>query len=253
MQQQYSTRKIVKVSLLLTPISKEKRPISEALTIFKTSTYFISSTNHHNHHRIDTMFVPVLDDEEDDEIRNHGEDEVVRVEFAEEMMGVVIIKISSLLLLLSLGVAAFIQFCTLEPRYVNSLMWGEESPYQTTNEQEDDLLLMGLRQDSNCSWTEEVPEYERDLLASTKSLRTLQSIAAISLLSFLRAVIFPNLYRNNNATTSTFEAVLADMLFHIKCRLGIGFLACVTPLSFAAIETTVVCLSVSLQMASLSV
>lgn len=216
----------------------------------------LSNQQHINPINTDRMFVPILDDEEDDEIRRNGAaDEVVRVEFAEDVMGVVIIKISYLLLLLSLVVGAFIQFCTLESPYVNSLMWGEEYlPYQTVNEPKDDefLLVTGLADNSTSSAEEELPEY--DLLALTKPLRALQSIAAISLLSFLRAVLFPNHYRNHNgAMTSTLEAVLADMLFHIKCRLGIGFLACVTTsLPFAAIETAVVCVSVSLQMASLS-
>lgn len=194
------------------------------------------------------MFVPVLDDEEDDGFHNHGNnDEVVRVEFVEEMVGVVIIKISNILLLLSLGVAAFIQFCTLDPRYLNALMWGgeDDQAYQIP----DDISLSSPLS----SWTEVLQEEELTQQAC-KYLRTFQAIKTILLLSFLRAVIFPDLHRNhNNATTSNLEAVLSDMLFHIKCRLGIGFLTCVTPLPFAAIETTVVCLSVAIQIAYQSV
>lgn len=189
------------------------------------------------------MFVPVLDDDEEDELRNRGEDEVVRVEFVEEVMGVVIIKISNVLLILSLGVAAFIQFCTLDPRYLNALMWGEDDKLP-----EDSALLSD-------TWTQVLEEEEELTRQSSKSLRTFQSLTTILLLSFIRAVIFPNQHRNvnNNATTSTLEAVLADLLFHIQCRLGIGFLTCVTPLPFATIETTVVCISVALQIASLVV
>lgn len=187
------------------------------------------------------MFVPVLDDEEDDELRNQGEDEVVRVEFVEEVMGVVIIKISNLLLLLSLGVAGFLQFCTLEPRYLNALMWGEDDQLMIAEEHNDTV------------WTEVLLEEEELTRQSSKFVRNLQSAVTILLLCFLRATLFPNHYRNNNATTSTLEAVLADMLFHIKCRLAIGFLTCTTPVPFACIETAVVCLSVALQVASLAI
>lgn len=194
------------------------------------------------------MFVPVLDDDEEDEMRHRGEDEIVRVEFVEEVMGVVIIKISNVLLLLSLVVAGFVQFCTLDPRYLNALMWGEDDQlYQTP----DDATM------PSDMWIE-VPREEEELTRqSSKSLRTFQSIATVLLLSLIRAVVFPDQHRrgnnNNNATTSTLEAVLADCLFHIQCRLGIGFLTCVTPLPFATIETTVVCLSVALQIASIVV
>jgi hypothetical protein len=189
------------------------------------------------------MFVPILEDEEENELHHHRQDEVVRVEFVEEVMGVVVIKISYVLLLLSIGVAAFVQFCTLDPRYLNDLMWGGEEgnqPYE-------------LSSGENFDWNQVQRDEELTRQAS-KSQRTWQAIITVLLLTFLRAVVFPDLYRNQyNATTSNFEAVLADLLFHIKCRLGIGFLTCVTPLPFEYIETTVVCLSVAIQIASMAI
>ena len=191
------------------------------------------------------MFAPVFHDDDDDEHdhggeRNHGEQELVRVQ-ADRLPVVVVIKINNVLLLLSLGVAALIHFSTLESGYLNALMWGKSS------------LSSGISMEQQ-QQREEILCDEDTMLefaASTSSsfaqlLRTLQSVTAIGLLSFLRAVLFPTMSRH----ASLLEAVLGDLLFHIQCRFVIGVVACLLPLPFDLIEATVVCVSIALQLAT---
>jgi hypothetical protein len=82
------------------------------------------------------MFAPVAffhhDDEEEEDAFDHGEEEVVRVEVPAVVAAAapvpmplrLVIKVKNCVLVLGIGVATFIQFCTLEPRYLNTLMWG---------------------------------------------------------------------------------------------------------------------------------
>lgn len=182
-------------------------------------------------------------DNNDDDNGHHermGDEELVRFEMPQILMPMgaapLVIKINNVLLLLSLVVATFIQYATLEPHYLNALMWG------TSNNDKVVLLLESAQNGGEES-------YLLGMSISTNLhsvMRSLQSMAAIFLLSFLRVAVFPNLSRYATA----FEAVLGDMLFHIQCRLVIGFLTCfLTPmLPFGVIETTVVCLSIALQM-----
>ena len=168
------------------------------------------------------MFAPVLDDEEEEELHQlHHHQHPNERGLAFGMMLARVVKINNILLILSLGVATFVQFSTLEPVYVNALMWGED-------------------------------EHEDILTPQSMILRTLESLVSVLLLTFLRSVVFPSTQQPADAT---FEAVLSDLLFHIQCRLIIGFLACFTIqwVPFDLLETAVVCISVSMQIAKLVV
>jgi len=215
------------------------------------------------------MFVPLFHpDDEDEDHHNpnrHGEQEVMRLDRALPMVAV--IKITNVLLLLSIGVAAFIQFCTLEPRYLSDLLWETTSSPETlsfTDAVVSDNGIQVLLADT------EKAQYEDDMAmldllhsapdASLPSsslvifLRFGQALAAILMLSFLRAVVFPNQSRHG---ASLLEAVLADLLFHIQCRFVIGFVTtCLLPTLFDAtkvpfdmMEATVLCCTVALQLA----
>lgn len=169
------------------------------------------------------MFVPVAfhpDDEAEGgehHGQHHGEEEVMRLEFATMPM---VIKVKNCVLILGLGVAAFIQFSTLDPRYLNTLMWGEQ----------DELLPSAIQQ-------QQLPELV------PHSVKTLRSISAIFILVSLRVVAFPNCTRHANYL----EAILSDLLFQMQCRFVVGFLTCFTPMPFERIEAAVVILSIALQ------
>ncbi|CAB9514725.1 expressed unknown protein [Seminavis robusta] len=168
------------------------------------------------------MFVPILDDEEEEELHHQQPQREFRPAFGTMMARVV--KINNIVLLLSLGVATFCQYSTLEPEYVNALMWAKQASQDGAS------------------------------LLSTQSmiLRTLQSFLSVLLLTFLRTVVFA---RQHQDEASTFHAVLSDLLFHIQCRLVIGFLACFTTpwIPFDLMETAVVCISLSTQITKLAV
>jgi hypothetical protein len=172
------------------------------------------------------MFAAALHlDEEDEPADGHhqhqaGEEEVVRLHFAAAPM---IIKVKNCILVLGLAVAAFIQFSTLESRYLNALMWGEQG---------------------------ELEEHQYSLPAFLPNpFKTFQSMAAILMLVFLRAVIFPNCTQH----ATSLEAILADLVFQMQCRFVIGFLTCFTPVPFECIEAAVVVLSIALQTTTATV
>ena len=195
------------------------------------------------------MFAPVFHDDDDDNEHDELHDDGQFLIHWLPQFVVPMAKINNVLLLLSLGVATFLQFSTLEPRYLNALLWGEADDANTNNitlcceqEQEENAYML----------LSAFPEEDDEPSSSSESssnllllMRTLQSMAAILLLSVLRAVIFPNL----SGHTTRLEAVLGDMLFHIQCRLLIG--CCMTclalPVPFDMMEATVVCLSMALQ------
>lgn len=167
------------------------------------------------------MFFPVAypDDEEehlDGRDDRHGEEEVLRFEFAAAMP--MIIKVKNFVLVLGLGVAVFIQYCTLESQYLNTLMWGEQ-------------------EDLNLNYHQQA----RGLIPPT--VKTIRSVLTILFLVFLRAIIFP--YSTQHATS--LEVILADLLFQMRCRFVIGLLVCFAPVPFERIEAAVVVLSVAFQ------
>jgi hypothetical protein len=119
------------------------------------------------------MFAPVLDDDEEEEFHPHVPPQGGRLAWGAMIARVV--KINNILLLLSLGVATFIQFSTLEPRYVNTLMWGE--PQLQQEQHFNDTIFESV---------------EAPLLSAPSTtaivLRSLQSLSAILMLTFLRTI-----------------------------------------------------------------
>ena len=182
------------------------------------------------------MFAPAFhleDDDEGDEEQvhhNHGEEELVRVRFATRMP--MIIKVKNCVLVLGLGVAVFIQFSTMDPKHLNTLMWGEQDENYYLNHFHDDYI--NLVQEENAS---------SQILLLHWLWKTLQSTMAILMLVILRAVIFPNAAEY----ATLLETILADLLFHMQCRFVIGFLTCFTPIPFERTEAAVVVLSIALQ------
>jgi len=235
------------------------------------------------------MLAPVFQDDEDDDAAHHlvlgADQELMTVRWNHPRFGgaIVVIKINTILLLLSLAVATFCQYSTLnnELSYLNGLIWGQQQQQHenyrgnmimegSSNCYNDDEFLQALVEGDNAE-REETPfsilpreENDHDTMTMFPNLlllrRCLQSLAAILLLSFLRVVIFSNILaqqqqqqqqqqQEQQGTLS--EAVLGDALFHIQCRIVIGFLACfMLPIPFHLVETLVVCLSIALQIAS---
>jgi hypothetical protein len=198
------------------------------------------------------MFAPVLDDDEEEEFHHHVPQHVGGGRLAFGTMIARLVKINNILLLLSLGVATFIQFSTLEPRYVNALMWGEEHQQRPQRQEHfnttvHDALERSFHEYQEAPWTAPAPS------TTELILRSVQSLSAIWILTFLRTIAStrqPRQQEDQDDDHSMIEIVLADMLFHIQCRLVIGFLACFTTpwIPFEMMEAAVVCVSVSMQI-----
>ena len=201
------------------------------------------------------MFAPVFHD--DDEGHHHQQQQQQqRLPNGQFILARVamVFKINNILLWLSLGVAAFIQYSTLEPRYLNALLWGTGS--DTIN---DNALIIGGQDDDFYNNNDHACMSSSNLLLL---MRSLQSLLAIFVLCFLRIMIFPQASRQHD---TVWEAILGDMLFHIQCRLWMGLVIATTcgglgrsgredatsttmfQLPFDATETVLVCGSILLQ------
>ena len=182
----------------------------------------------------------------------------------------VFIKVKNCILVLGLLVATFLQYYTLEPTYLQTiLLWRERGQSQEegvqTNEDcqcdiPDDYYASDLAiynasgyccyrtTNDRSNLSEGYQDYLPDFLVSI-FLRMCQSLLGVGVLVFLRTTVFSS----HSRLATTLEAVLSDLLFHMQCRFVVGFLSVALisllpmPIPFCVMEAAVVTLSIALQ------